>query len=125
MGTRGKKRINSWRTRGQLQWKRWKKNATNNLESHVEEQIQEDVIYQGPQGKLVKYFIHDDDPHEMISVSSKSSSSVAKSPVFAGASSSVLTDSLTPKSNQDVSRNPHKFKELCLQKLEKIQVGES
>ena len=60
----------------------------------------------------------------MINVSSKSSSSVAESPVFAGASSSVLIDSSTPKSSQDVLRNPHKFKELCLQKLDKIQVGE-
>ena len=102
-----------------------KENATKNLESHIEEQHREDVMYQGRQGKSVTYFTHDDDPHEMISVSSKSSSStVAESPVFAGASSSGLIDSSTPKSSQGVSRNPHKFKELCLQHLDKIQVGE-
>ena len=95
-----------------------------NLESHVEEQNKEDVIYQGQQGKFVTYFIPDDDPHKMICVSSKLSLSVAESPVSAGALSSVLIHSSTPKSSQDISRNPHKFKELSLQKLDKIQVGE-
>ena len=80
------------------------------------------MIYQGLQGKFVTYFISDNDPHEIISVGSKSSSSVAKSPVFAGASSSVLINPSTPKSSQDVSRKPYKFKELCLQKLDKVQV---
>ena len=120
----GKKELTAEELDNIFNGKAEKENATKNLESHIEEQHREDVIYQGRQGKFVTYFIPDDDPHEMINVSSKSSSSVAESPVFAGASSSVLVDSSTPKSNQDVSRNPHKFKELCLQKLDKIQVGE-
>ena len=82
------------------------------------------MIYQGRQRKFVTYFIPDDDPHKMICVSSKLSLSVAESPVSAGALSSVLIHSSTPKSSQDVSRNPYKFKELSLQKLDKIQVGE-
>ena len=121
----GKKELTAEELDNIFNGKAEKENATKNLESHIQEQHREDVIYQGRQGKFVTYFIHDDDPHEMISVSSKSSSSsVAESPVFAGASSSVLIDSSTPKSSQDVSRNPHKFKELCLQQLDKIQVGE-
>ena len=59
----------------------------------------------------------------MICVSSKSTSSAAESPVFAGALSSVLIDSSTPKSSHNVSRDPGRFKEPCLQKQDKIQIG--
>ena len=121
----GKKELTAEELDNIFNGKAEKENATKNLEPHIEEQHREDVIYQGRQVKFVTYFIHDDDPHEMISVSSRSSSSsVAESPVFAGASSSVLIDSSTPKSSQDVSKNTHKFKELCLQQLDKIQLGE-
>ena len=99
-------------------------NATKNLQSHAEEQNKEDVMYQGRKGKFVRYFIPDDNQHKMICVSSKSISSVVERPVSAGTSSSVLIDLSNPKPSQDVLSNPHRFKELCLQKLDKIQVGE-
>ena len=60
----------------------------------------------------------------MICVSSKSTSSAAEVLVFPGASSLVLINTSSPKSSHNVSRNPRRFKELCLQKLDQIQVEE-
>ena len=60
----------------------------------------------------------------MICVSSESTSFVAEVLVFPGASSLVLINTSSPKSSHNVSRNPRRFKELCLQKLDQIQVEE-
>ena len=78
----------------------------------------------GGKGTFVSYFILVNDPHKVICVSSKSASSVAEVLVFPGASSLVLINTSSPKSCHNVSRNPRRFKELCLQKLDQIQVEE-